>query len=469
MPGRAHHSPPAAGDPFCRCAAPPTHRATLSLRRPPRPFDIIPVPVKVGTQNVLTDKLISHSVPLCVRSGSAIVAGKEYGRVRSIRDARGESVESVGPSEPAEVSGLRDVPSVGDVLQARRDPGNPENVHHLENALEAALVEPWQHTQHADRRSLYLLCGLCSPPGGGERGKGETACGGEVEAVRAASHGCAGCTHTRTRTPSHAGYPDYPAPAQLSQTRQLLHSRERLMRSVQRACHAAGDQRCCNPSAHSSTLSASLCGCRSTGGGASRCASSARSGQGRRRGDGGGWESGSGRGGGGGSGRRGGRGGGGGGRGDPRARPYHQVRRPGADIRSGPIRSLSADCPPLSLVLQQSSPCKAKSPQPPRVYTHSLFRPSDEFASHPLPFAAQGTGEALKLAVEGLGSELVGVNVVSCAVGPVTESDVSLAAATGAIVLAYNVKVTASEAVRGRAERLPLWLWLWLERQVSGS
>lgn len=49
-------------------------------------------------------------------TGSAIVAGKEYGRVRSIKDSTGALVESAGPSEPVEVSGLKDVPSVGDVI-----------------------------------------------------------------------------------------------------------------------------------------------------------------------------------------------------------------------------------------------------------------------------------------------------------------------------------------------------------------
>ena len=44
----------------------------------------------------------------------------------------------------------------------------------------------------------------------------------------------------------------------------------------------------------------------------------------------------------------------------------------------------------------------------------------------------QGTAEALRAAVESLASAMVGVRVVQCAVGPVSDSDCDLAAATGA-------------------------------------
>jgi len=52
----------------------------------------------------------------------------------------------------------------------------------------------------------------------------------------------------------------------------------------------------------------------------------------------------------------------------------------------------------------------------------------------------QGTAEAVRDAVLGLGSEAVGLKVVYMGVGPITESDISLSAAIGAPVLGFNVR-----------------------------
>ncbi|KAK9813903.1 hypothetical protein WJX73_004185 [Symbiochloris irregularis] len=48
--------------------------------------------------------------------GDVIVAGQEWGRVRALRDARGESLDSAGPGTPAEISGLKGAPMAGDEL-----------------------------------------------------------------------------------------------------------------------------------------------------------------------------------------------------------------------------------------------------------------------------------------------------------------------------------------------------------------
>jgi len=52
----------------------------------------------------------------------------------------------------------------------------------------------------------------------------------------------------------------------------------------------------------------------------------------------------------------------------------------------------------------------------------------------------QGTAEAVRDAVLGLGSDAVGLKVVFMGVGAITESDVSLSAAIGAPILAFNVR-----------------------------
>jgi translation initiation factor IF-2 len=49
-----------------------------------------------------------------LNQGDIILAGEGYGRVRSIHNDRGGSIPSAGPSMPVEVSGLSELPSVGD-------------------------------------------------------------------------------------------------------------------------------------------------------------------------------------------------------------------------------------------------------------------------------------------------------------------------------------------------------------------
>ena len=65
----------------------------------------------------------------------------------------------------------------------------------------------------------------------------------------------------------------------------------------------------------------------------------------------------------------------------------------------------------------------------------------------------QGTAEAVRDAVLTLGSPAVGVKVVYVGVGPVTESDVSLAAAIGGPILAFNVR----EPLRVSPRRRSAW------------
>jgi translation initiation factor IF-2 len=49
-----------------------------------------------------------------LRKGDVILAGEGYGKVRSIHDDRGRSVPEAGPSMPVEVTGLNELPTVGD-------------------------------------------------------------------------------------------------------------------------------------------------------------------------------------------------------------------------------------------------------------------------------------------------------------------------------------------------------------------
>jgi translation initiation factor IF-2 len=49
-----------------------------------------------------------------LKLGDLVVAGSEWGRVRALVNDRGETVQSVGPSEPVEILGLSGAPEAGD-------------------------------------------------------------------------------------------------------------------------------------------------------------------------------------------------------------------------------------------------------------------------------------------------------------------------------------------------------------------
>jgi translation initiation factor IF-2 len=49
-----------------------------------------------------------------LKKGDVILAGEGYGRVRSIHDDRGKQLDEAGPSMPVEVTGLNELPTVGD-------------------------------------------------------------------------------------------------------------------------------------------------------------------------------------------------------------------------------------------------------------------------------------------------------------------------------------------------------------------
>ncbi|CAI7915509.1 unnamed protein product [Closterium sp. NIES-54] len=51
-----------------------------------------------------------------LRSGMYVVVGKWWGRVRSLKGCRGESLKEAGPSTPVEIDGLKGVPEAGDSL-----------------------------------------------------------------------------------------------------------------------------------------------------------------------------------------------------------------------------------------------------------------------------------------------------------------------------------------------------------------
>ncbi len=56
-----------------------------------------------------------------LHSGDVIIAGTAVGRVRTMTDDKGRTVQTAGPSVPVEITGLAEVPAAGDVFNAVAD------------------------------------------------------------------------------------------------------------------------------------------------------------------------------------------------------------------------------------------------------------------------------------------------------------------------------------------------------------
>jgi translation initiation factor IF-2 len=56
-----------------------------------------------------------------LKVGDSVVVGSVYGRVRAMYNDRGKPIKTAGPSFPAEILGLLDVPAAGDTLQVFAD------------------------------------------------------------------------------------------------------------------------------------------------------------------------------------------------------------------------------------------------------------------------------------------------------------------------------------------------------------
>jgi translation initiation factor IF-2 len=78
-----------------------------------------------------------------LKIGDPIVAGLHYGRVRSMADDRGQSVQEAGPSFPVEVTGLTGVPEAGESFHAVEDEKVAKEVaqHRQQKIREAELAK----------------------------------------------------------------------------------------------------------------------------------------------------------------------------------------------------------------------------------------------------------------------------------------------------------------------------------------
>ncbi|MHC1771350.1 MAG: translation initiation factor IF-2 [Flexilinea sp.] len=52
-----------------------------------------------------------------LKMGDVVLAGSSYGKIRAMFDFRGKKIQKAGPSTPAQIMGLTDVPTAGDIFQ----------------------------------------------------------------------------------------------------------------------------------------------------------------------------------------------------------------------------------------------------------------------------------------------------------------------------------------------------------------
>jgi translation initiation factor IF-2 len=76
-----------------------------------------------------------------LRVGDVIVVGETYGKVRALENAQGKRITKAGPSSPAVVLGLADVPEAGDILRVVDDEKTARSMVEERKAASAARSE----------------------------------------------------------------------------------------------------------------------------------------------------------------------------------------------------------------------------------------------------------------------------------------------------------------------------------------
>jgi translation initiation factor IF-2 len=77
------------------------------------------------SKGVLATLLVQNGT---LESGSVVVAGTSYGKLRALSDFKGKPVKKAGPSMPVAVMGLSDVPSAGDVFEVVNSEKEARNI-----------------------------------------------------------------------------------------------------------------------------------------------------------------------------------------------------------------------------------------------------------------------------------------------------------------------------------------------------
>ena len=101
-----------------------------------------------------------------LNSGDTVIAGTAVGRIRAMKNDRGENVKSAGPSVPVEITGLSDVPSAGDSFDAVADERMARELAEQRKAKEKeaelgsrtrATLEDFMSDERAGMKELKLI------------------------------------------------------------------------------------------------------------------------------------------------------------------------------------------------------------------------------------------------------------------------------------------------------------------------
>ena len=85
-----------------------------------------------------------------LKVGDIVVVGETYGRVRALQNSLGERITTAGPSSPAVILGLAEVPAAGDILRVVRDEKTARTM--IEERRASAMPE---QTGRATLEDLY--------------------------------------------------------------------------------------------------------------------------------------------------------------------------------------------------------------------------------------------------------------------------------------------------------------------------
>lgn len=76
-----------------------------------------------------------------LKVGDSILVGTTYGRIRAMFDDKGKKIESAGPSVPAEILGLSEVPHAGDKFQEMKDEKTARGMAEARKIKEKSLAQ----------------------------------------------------------------------------------------------------------------------------------------------------------------------------------------------------------------------------------------------------------------------------------------------------------------------------------------
>lgn len=88
-----------------------------------------------------------------LKPADIVAAGAAFGRIRSLEDEHGKKLKEAGPSTPAQISGLSEVPQAGDILQVFAA---------LDEAKAAALISQKKQRSHKLQAKQSLLGDIAS-------------------------------------------------------------------------------------------------------------------------------------------------------------------------------------------------------------------------------------------------------------------------------------------------------------------